>query len=100
MEPRYVLVVFCYFLGAEFGANPRSHYESVIRSGLLTVNGNKISPDYKLQNSDLVRNRQVEGVPPYQPMKNWHATPPSRATRTSYGPNPDVASKANQEGSI
>lgn len=52
----------CSFPGAEFGANPRSYYESVIRGGLLTVNGNKISPDYRLQNSDLVCNRQVEGL--------------------------------------
>ena len=76
--------------GAEFGANPRSYYESAIRAGLLTVNGNKISPDYKLQNSDLVCNRQVDGLPPHPTMKDCH---PTLACYMN-GPDPDMAFKA------
>lgn len=43
--------------GAEFGGEPRSHYENAIRGALLTVNGNKVGVDYELQNSDLICNR-------------------------------------------
>lgn len=49
-------------LAAEFAGEPRSHYEQAIRLGLLTVNGRKIDLDYKLQNSDLICNRQVRGL--------------------------------------
>lgn len=41
----------------EFGGNPRSHYERMIRFGLLTVNGQRISLDYKLKHADLLCNR-------------------------------------------
>lgn len=51
--------VACFSTGAEFGANPRSYYERAIRCGLLTINGKNTSPDYKLNNSDLVCNRQA-----------------------------------------
>ncbi len=44
---------------AEFGGEPRSHYETAIRIGLLTINGRKVEPDYKIQNGDLICNRQV-----------------------------------------
>lgn len=51
-------LVFC-SPAAEFGGEPRSHYENAIRGGLLTVNGEKVGLDYRLQNSDLICNRQV-----------------------------------------
>eukprot|EP00903_Cladosiphon_okamuranus_P019106 g17580.t1 len=49
---------------AEFAGEPRSHYENAIRSGLLTVNGEKVGLDYKLQNSDLICNRTHRHEPP------------------------------------
>ncbi|CAM9564162.1 unnamed protein product, partial [Ectocarpus sp. 13 AM-2016] len=49
---------------AEFGGEPRSHYENAIRGGLLTVNGSKVGVDYELQNSDLICNRTHRHEPP------------------------------------
>eukprot|EP00752_Nemacystus_decipiens_P001362 g1351.t1 len=57
---RTVIDVF----SAEFGGEPRSHYENAIRTGLLTVNGKKVDLDYKLQNSDLICNRTHRHEPP------------------------------------
>ncbi|CAM9594236.1 unnamed protein product, partial [Choristocarpus tenellus] len=50
--------------GKEFGVNSRSHYESAIRAGNLTVNGKKVEPNYLLKNADLVCNRMHRHEPP------------------------------------
>ncbi|CAM9950708.1 unnamed protein product [Discosporangium mesarthrocarpum] len=50
--------------GKEFCVNSKSHYQSAIRAGHITVNGEKTEAEYKLRSGDLVCNRLHRHEPP------------------------------------